>query len=118
MNPDTRGCFATETLESYLVHANDQPVDVPLKELALEDKRPSVKAAAVSALRKRGARDEIVSVSCLLQEPAFNNWWVHRNVLDACAELRIAASIEHLLMVDDVYLQIAVAEYRVAMKRS
>ncbi len=118
MSPDTRGFFATETLESYLVHANDLPVDVPLKELVLEDKRPSVKAAAVSALHKRGARDEIDSVSCLLQEPAFNNWWVHRNVLDACAELRIAASIEHLLMVDDVYLQIAVAEYRVAIKRS
>ncbi len=118
MSPDTRGFFATETLESYLVHANDRSVDAQLKELALEGERPSVKAAAVSALRQRGALGEINSVSCLLLEPAFNNWWVHRNILDACAELRVAARIDHLLMVDDVYLQVAVAEYRAAMNGS
>lgn len=111
MSPDTRGAFATEALESYLVHANDLAVDARLKELALKDERPSVKTAAVSALHKRKARAEIDSISCLLLEPAVNNWWLHRIVLDACAQLRVAATMDHLLMVDDVYLQVALAEY-------
>lgn len=117
IDPGTQGCIATEVLESYLVHTNDPFVNARLQKLALEDARPSVQAAAVSALQKRAARAEIDSVKHLLQAPLFNNWWLHRTLLDACAELKLSAKIDHLLSVDDVYLQVALAEYRVAMNR-
>jgi hypothetical protein len=46
INPQTQGCFATETLESYLVHADEEILNARLEKLALDDERPSVKAAA------------------------------------------------------------------------
>ncbi len=107
----TTGCFATESLQSYLIHARDINEEVLLFDLARNDPRPSVRLESIYQLHNLKAGDAITQLKPILLEPPSNTWSVHIALLDALTDLCIEIpSLEHLRNVDNLYLQEAIAE--------
>lgn len=109
--PDTLGTHATETLATFVRHA-DRAVAVPrLAALAADrDQHERLRDAAVDHLRNLGATEELSSLYGVLREPPAVTWALHIGMLAAVADLRLPPpDVNHLREVDNLHLQEALA---------
>jgi hypothetical protein len=108
--PETSSSFAQETLESYVVHADQSRLNDRLVSLALTDERESVQVCAINELCRREAADELQSILVLLKREPRVTWAVHTALIDACNRLGVNVSgLEPLKEIDDLYVQASLA---------
>jgi hypothetical protein len=103
--------FAIEALEGYLMHAHNIDRNKLLYDLVINDRRPSIRRTAVGEMERTDAGQYIGRLLPLLSEPPVNTWDLHLEVLRACRRASIALpSLDHLYPVDNLFLQIELAE--------
>ena len=111
LHTDVSGSAAIEALESFIKHTSRTDLNDVLVDLALNDKRPSVKYTAIHELSVTTATPHIQQLLPLLSHEAFNTWAVHIAVLEAIKRTNIEPpSLVHLQNMDNLLLQVALAE--------
>jgi HEAT repeat protein len=110
---DTASTHAYETLVSYARHAVPAAAIPRLVLLVLEDEREVVRREAVHQLAKladhAAAVTALEQLMPLLAEPPRVTWSVHLALLDAARQFRLRPPLDHLLEVDDLHMQVALA---------
>jgi HEAT repeat protein len=109
--PAMFGVHATETLGTFVAHA-DPAVAIPrLLAIAADHDRPeNLRVAAVHDLARLGAADLVGRLAGLLYEPPAVTWALQIAVLDAVAGLGLPPpEVGHLAAVDNLHVQAAVA---------
>jgi HEAT repeat protein len=111
----TTSTHAYETLVAYARHAT---VPIVLRwrlvHLVQDDHREAVRYHAVCLLAAAGATRELQGLAPLLAEAPRVTWSVHLALLSAYAKLDIAADVGRLRAVDNLDVQVALAEYAAA----
>jgi hypothetical protein len=108
---DVLGVHATETLSTYVAHADKVEAIPRLFAIAHHRNRPEdLRAAAVHHLSELNAVDEISQLIALLDEPPAVTWSLHIAILHAAiADLgRETIDIQHLEKVDNLHIQAAI----------
>ncbi len=110
---DTVGVHATETLRTFVRHAEPETAIRRLSVIAADHGwRESLRHAALCALCGLGAAEEIGHLTGLLYEPPIVTWVLHTCLLEAIVDLRLPRpEIRHLLTVDHLQVQEAVAKF-------
>ncbi len=108
---DTLGTHATETLATFVRHASPEEAVRRLGWIAADHgRREGLRDAAVYALTRLGAAEEVGQLVGLLHEPPAVTWALHLALLDAIVKLGLPApDLEHLREVDNLHVQAAVA---------
>jgi hypothetical protein len=110
--PDALGVHATETLDTFVKHA-DQAVAVQRLGWVAGDHgyRENLRVAAVDHLGKLKAARVVEQLAGLLREPPSVTWGLHLALLEAITELgRPMPDIRHLREVDSLHVQEALAD--------
>ncbi|MDY3554275.1 hypothetical protein R5W24_003394 [Gemmata sp. JC717] len=108
--PQTFGTHATETLATFVAHADRNEAAQRLQSIAADRNRPEkLRVAAVDHLTTLQATDEIRPLTKLLAEPPAVTWALHIAVLGAATDLALPVSCSHLDDVDNLHLQVALA---------
>lgn len=110
-NVNSTGYCATETLESYVVHAPAIGLEDTLFEIAQSDRRQNRRSSAVALLGTLYADSHLTKLLGLLGEPPLLTWAIHAQLVDYCAEQRISTPFfADLCQVDDLNLQRSLAQ--------
>ncbi len=111
---DALGTHATETLATFVRHAERAEAIRRLAWVAGDHgRREGLRVAAVERLAGLGAAEEVEQLAGLLREPPEVTWALHIALLEAVAELGLPTpNIRHLLGVDNLHLQVAVARVK------
>jgi hypothetical protein len=105
--PDALGLHATETLDTFVKHADAADAVRRLGWVAGDHGwGESLRVAAVNHLAKLGACEEISQLAGLLLEPPEVTWALHIALLEAGLP---RPDIRHLREVDNLHMQVAVA---------
>ncbi|AWM36517.1 hypothetical protein [Gemmata obscuriglobus] len=108
--PQTVGTHATETLATFVAHADRNEAVQRLQSIAADRNRPEkLRVAAVDHLTTLQATDEIRPLTKLLAEPPAVTWALHIAALGAATDLALSVSCSHLDDVDNLHLQVALA---------
>lgn len=106
------GTRGSEALSSYVVHADKTNLDSELFSLARYDERESIRSAAIGQLRRRKATPQLRALLPLLREEPLVTWSSHWALLEACLASDIEIpNLTELMDVDDLHLQVELAEY-------
>jgi HEAT repeat protein len=109
-NVNSTGYCATETLESYVVHAPAIGLEDTLFEIAQSDRRQNRRSSAIALLCTLYADVHLIKLLGLLGEPPLLTWAIHAQLIDYCAEKRISTPFfADLSQVDDLNLQRSLA---------
>jgi hypothetical protein len=108
---DTLGVHATETLETFVRHADRAVTVRQLGTIAGDHgRREGLRTAAVYHLKRLGAAEELRQLAGQLLEPPAVTWALHLSLLQAVVDLGLPVpDIQHLREVDNLYMQEAVA---------
>lgn len=107
---------ARETLRSFAVHARPDELLPILRDLALADRRESVRDTAIGLLVERSARDVLAPMMIGLAAPPRVTWAVHVGLLEAARRLALPApDAAALVDVDSLQVQLALAELATAV---
>jgi hypothetical protein len=107
---DVFGVHATETLGTFVAHADPAEAIPRLASVAADRTRPeNLRAAAVRDLNLLDAADAVRGLCPLLAEPPAVTWALQIAVLDAVADLGIAVCVGPLADVDRLDVQVALA---------
>jgi HEAT repeat protein len=102
---DVTGVHASETLRSYVRHADRADWVPRLTTLVLSDEREDVRTTAVGVLSAAGAAEAVASLLGLLEQPPDVTWAVHIALLAACDRLELAPpGLDALAEVDNLHL--------------
>jgi HEAT repeat protein len=109
--PDTLGVHATETLATFVRHADPLVAVRRLGVIAGDHgRREALRVAAVDGLARLGAKEEVRQLAGLLREPPAVTWALHIALMEATAELGLPRpDIRHLAEVDNLHMQEAIA---------
>src|SRR5262249_15898529 len=112
--PDALGVHATETLDTFVRHANQAAAIRWLAVIAGDHGRSEgLRAAAVEHLMRQGAAEEIRQLMGLLWGPPGVPWALHLALLEAVVDLDLPTpDLGHLWAVDNLHVQEAVARLR------
>jgi HEAT repeat protein len=107
---DVTGVHATETLGSYVVHADRQETVSLLTTIARDHAHESMVLAAVASLIELEARDVLAALMPRLSAPPLVTWAVHIALLEAARRFALAApEAAQLADVDQLDVQVALA---------
>ncbi len=108
---DALGVQATQTLATFVRHADPAVAARRLGVLAGDHgRREGLRVAAVDHLADLRAAEEVGQLAGLLLEPPAVTWALHLALLDAITDLGLPRpDIRHLLGVDNLHVQVAVA---------
>jgi HEAT repeat protein len=108
---DTLGVHATETLATFVKHADPTDAVRQLGVIAGDHGwREGLRVAAVDHLARLGATEQVGQLAGLLLEPPAVTWALHLALLDAIRELGLPTpDLGHLREVDNLHVQAAVA---------
>jgi HEAT repeat protein len=108
---DVLGVHATETLDTFVRHADANDAVRRLGWIAGDHGyQEGLRVAAISHLADLGASEVVGQLAGLLAEPPEITWALHIALLDAIAELGLPRpDIGHLRNVDNLHVQTAVA---------
>jgi hypothetical protein len=108
---DTLGVHATETLDTFVKHADPDDAVRRLGWIVGDHgRREGLRVTAVHHLAKLGAAEQVGQLACQLLEPPAVTWALHTAMLDAIVELSLPTpDIGHLREVDNLFVQEAVA---------
>lgn len=110
-NVNSTGFCATETLESYVVHAPAIGLEDTLFEIAQSDRRQNRRSSAIFLLRSLYADLHLTKLLGFLGESPLLTWDIHAQLVNYCAKQRIATPFfAELCAVDDLNLQRSLAE--------
>jgi HEAT repeat protein len=109
---DVLGVHATETLDTFVRHADPGVAVRRLGWIAGDHGyREGVRVAAINHLADFGATEEVGQLAGLLAEPPEVTWALHLALLDAIADLGLPGpDVRHLWAVDNLHVQAAVAK--------
>jgi HEAT repeat protein len=108
--PSTSKFFASETVQSYIIHAPDKDIDDTLVNLARNDHREYVRVSSISGLQERKAHKQLVSLIPILQSEHQVTWAVHDALLGALDKDDIATKLlKDLSTIDDFEVQSEIA---------
>lgn len=110
---DTLGVHATETLGTFVHHAEPVLAVSRLANIASDiGQRESLRTAAVEHLVNLDAVAEIKGLVTVLTEPPTVTWALHIALLGAIREMDLPRpEIEHLRPVDNLHMQEAIAQF-------
>jgi HEAT repeat protein len=112
------GCVASEALRTYVAHADAREAKERLHELALTDRRETIRTQAIVCLTDPGCERELQSLVPLLREPPGVSWMVHIEIIDGLRELGLPApDLDHLATVDNLELVRHIVALRCASRR-
>lgn len=108
---DVCGVHATETLDTFVAHAEPADAIAKLLSIAADSSRSeNLRVAALEDLTRLEAVVEVGQLTALLAGPPVVTWTLHIAVLNAVAELGLTRpDICHLREVDNLHLQAAIA---------
>src|SRR5262249_14356241 len=108
---DVFGCHATETLTTFVHHADRATAVRQLGVLAGDHGHgEELQAASVHHLTRLGAEEDLSQLVGLLLEPPAVRWALHLALLEAVADLGLPApDLEHLRGVDNLFVQEEIA---------
>ena len=107
---------ARETLRSFAVHARADELLPILRDLALADRRESVRDTAIGLLVERSARDLLAPMMTGLVDAPRVTWAIHVGLLEAARRLALPApDAAALVDVDSLQVQLALAELATAV---
>ena len=108
---DTLGVHATETLDTFVRHAESAVAVRRLGGIGGDHgQREGLRVAAVHHLASLDAAEEVGQLAGLLHEPPMVTWALHLALLDAITKLGLPRpDIRHLRDVDNLHVQEAVA---------
>lgn len=108
---DTLGVHATETLDTFVRHADTADAIQRLGWIAGDHgRRENLRVASVYHLAKLGAAEQVGQLAGQLLEPPAVTWALHIALLDAVVDLGLPTpDIGHLQQVDNLHVQAAVA---------
>jgi hypothetical protein len=111
--PDTLGTHATETLATFVQHADRVAAVSRLGWMAGDHGRgEGLRVAALGHLARLGAGNVVGQLAGLLLEPPAVTWALHLALLDAITDLELPMpDIGHLWEVDNLHVQAAVAGF-------
>lgn len=106
------GTRGSEALSSYVVHADKTNLDSQLFSLARYDERESIRTEAIGKLKRRHATSRLEELLPLLRSEPLVTWSSHWALLEACfaSDIEIP-NLTELMDVDDLHLQVALAEH-------
>lgn len=108
---NSNGYCATETLESYVVHAPASGLEDTLWEIAKFERRQNRQDAAISQLNALYADSHLRDLLTLLGDVPLLTWDVHARLVDYCVNQRISTPyFADLCVVDDLNLQESLAK--------
>ncbi|MDR3613252.1 MAG: HEAT repeat domain-containing protein [Candidatus Obscuribacterales bacterium] len=113
----TISSFASETLDSYVVHAahNESLLLDTLEKFARDDKREEVRHDAICRLLEREPA-RLNQLLAILQEPPMLTWSLHCRLLEHCNAQHVRPpNLESLLEIDDFEVQRELAIMRASM---
>lgn len=111
--PDTTGMHATETLRSYVIHADRDEAIAVLTDVAREPGDESMVLAALACLVELEARETLAALMPRLAAPPRVTWGVHITLLEAACRFGLAApEADALADVDQLDVQVALALLR------
>jgi len=112
---DTLGTHATETLATFVRHADRAVAVQRLGWIAGDHGRhETLRVAAVDHLADLGATEEVRQLGGLLLEPPAVTWALHIGLLDAIMDLGLPSpALGHLREIDNLHVQAAVARIKV-----
>jgi hypothetical protein len=108
-----------EALATWVRHVDQTTATKRLLRFARDDRRESVVVQAIQELGdgEYGA-DSIRKLLDLLHRPPLKTWSTHVSILEGCARYGIdPGSLDHLRLVDNVWLQTAIVRVDVALGR-
>jgi hypothetical protein len=111
--PDVVGVHATETLDTFVRHA-DPPVAIRGLGWVAGDhgRREGLRVAAVDHLAGLGAAESIRQLTGLLREPPVVTWALHVALLEAAGESGLTADVGRLRGTDNLHVQEAIARLK------
>lgn len=104
---------AAQALDAVVAHTPRDVIGAVLERLFWEDPRVEVRLAAVDALQRLKAIEEIARLAAFLDQPPYVTWTLHVGVLHAMLEVDLSVApttLERLAEVDDTWLQSKVVE--------
>lgn len=108
---NSTGYCATETLESYVVHAPTSGLEDTLWEIAKFERRQNRQHAAISQLKALYADSHLRDLLALLGDAPLLTWDVHASLVDYCVDRGISTpAFSELCAVDDLNLQESLAK--------
>lgn len=108
---ETSGTAATESLDTWFLHADSATTAEVLEQLAATDRRFSVRSHAIDLLAQSGAVDAIARLAPVFNEPPEVNWHVHLALLSCTpAELFDRSRLKQLVETDNLDISVAAAQ--------